>query len=127
MGDRAVFGFRDHVNAPTLYLYSHWGGMSQERDLALALAEAEPRWHDDDYATRICVSQLIGDEWHQQYNYGLTVGRFAMPDYDYHYVVDWTEQRVYTYTQQHDSDWIPTDSRTIPAFITAQIRKLVTA
>lgn len=127
MGDRAVFGFRDHVNAPTMYLYSHWGGTSQERDLALALAEARPRWHDPDYATRICVSQLIGDDWFRETGYGLSVDRFVSPDYDHHYVVDWSQQGVRTLRLEDDGSWTHTHWQPIDAFIAAHVSKLVTA
>lgn len=106
MGDRAVIGFRESVSSPTLYLYSHWGGSSQELDLVTAIVAAMPRWNDPDYATRICVSQIIGDAWNTETGYGLSVGHFAHPDYDYMNVVDWSTKTINRYELQSDGDWI---------------------
>ena len=125
MGDRAVFGFRENSQSPTIYIYSHWGGSTQDSDLAKALAVAEPRWADPDYATRICISQLIGDYWIEETGYGLSVGRFVLPDYDYVNVVDWAEQRVHVYTYVNDGDWESRTSFTINDFIVMELKKLL--
>lgn len=94
MGDRAVYGFREHSAAPTLYLYSHWGGDEQDLTLGGALIAAKNRWGDAAYATRICVSHIIGDEWKNETGYGLSVDTYSFPDYDYINVVDWQSQKV---------------------------------
>ena len=97
MGDRNVVGFRDGANAPTLYLYSHWGGDKQNETLANALRkviEAE-RETDYAYATRIAISQIIGDDWSRDTGYGITIDEHPDPDYDYVNVVDWSTGMVY--------------------------------
>jgi hypothetical protein len=76
MGDRANFGFKmDKDN--TLYLYAHWGGYGMMGTLANALDTARPRWNDPAYATRICVSQIVGEEWDDELGYGLTLNHLA--------------------------------------------------
>ena len=92
MGDRAVVGFRTHADAPTLYLYSHWGGATVLTDLAEALYAARDRWGDPTYATRICVSRIIGDQWIRETGYGLSIDVHSVPDTEHVYVVDWAEQ-----------------------------------
>lgn len=93
MGDRAVVGFRTHADAPTLYLYSHWGGATVLTDLAEALYAARDRWNiDPSYATRICVSHIIGDQWIRETGYGLSIDVHSVPDTEHVYVVDWAEQ-----------------------------------
>ena len=71
MGNRANFGFK--TNGHTLYLYGHWAGENMLGNLANALEVARPRWTDPSYATRITVSQMIGDDWNQELGWGLTV------------------------------------------------------
>lgn len=99
MGDRAVFGFKSEGHI--LFLYSHWGGSDQLATLQEAIRKAQPRWEDrlqfgpdEAYATRIAVSHIIGTEWDKETGYGLSIDKFAMPDYDYAYVVDWEAQTV---------------------------------
>jgi hypothetical protein len=70
MGDRIVFSIRQDSNL-SLNLYSHWGGYGRFEDLANALKAAEPRWNDSAYASRIIVSQLVGDQWNQELGFGL--------------------------------------------------------
>lgn len=70
MGDRIVFTIRQDENL-SLNLYSHWGGYSRFMDLANAIEAAKPRWNDSSYASRIIVSQLIGDQWASETGFGL--------------------------------------------------------
>lgn len=97
MGDRAVTGFRETRTSPVLYLYSHWGATSQDGDLRAALLAARPRWAewiDPNYATRICISQMIGDDWDRETGYGLSIDGFTMPDVPWVIVVTWDERVV---------------------------------
>lgn len=74
MGDRIRFIFADAPLAEkpvVTVLYSHWGGASRHEDLAHAIAKALPRWNDPSYATRICVSQIVGDGWQSETGFGL--------------------------------------------------------
>lgn len=93
MGDRNVVGIIQ-PGADTLYLYSHWGGEDQEATLAGALVASMARWDDVAYATRILVSHYVAEEWRNETGYGLSVGWYAQPDYDYIYDVNWTTEMV---------------------------------
>jgi hypothetical protein len=70
MGDRIVYTIKQD-NELSVNLYSHWGGYDRFEALANALRAAEPRWNDTAYATRIIVSQLIGDQWAEETGFGL--------------------------------------------------------
>lgn len=59
MGARINFVFKDHLEGPSVVLYSHWGQDSWQPDLAEALQHARPRWNDSSYATRMIISYLI--------------------------------------------------------------------
>ena len=72
MGDRANFGFVQ-PNGHTVVLYGHWAGYQMLGRLADACIAARPRWNDSAYATRIAVSQLVGDDWRQETGWGLSV------------------------------------------------------
>ena len=99
MGDRSVTGFAANGASPIIYLYSHWGASSQVSDLQEALRAAESRWNDADYATRIAISHLIGDDWKRETNYGLSVGSYCSPDLPYALVVRWDAQSVVVYEE----------------------------
>ena len=94
MGDRSVTGFAEREGAPVIYLYSHWGASSQVADLQEAISAAENRWDDPDYATRIAVSHLVGDDWKSETGYGLSVGTYAAPDLPYVLIVYWESREV---------------------------------
>ncbi len=91
MGDRANFGFRQS-NGDTIYLYGHWAGSQMMNRLATALETARPRWSDESYATRICISQIIGDEWDQELSWGISThigdNEHSVP------IVDWGQKTV---------------------------------
>jgi hypothetical protein len=93
MGNRQVWGFKSHDEAPTIYLYAHWGKADPAVTLAAALDAARPRWNDADYATRICVSQIIGEDWSDALGYGLSVDTYAGPEYPV-LVVNWQARTV---------------------------------
>lgn len=94
MGDRSVTGFAEREGAPVIYLYSHWGASSQVADLKEAISAAENRWDDPDYATRIAVSHLVGDDWKSETGYGLSVGTYAAPDLPYVLIAYWESREV---------------------------------
>lgn len=72
MGDRANFAFKQS-NGEAIVLYGHWAGYDMLANLANAVDVARDRWNDESYATRICVSQLIGHQWNQNLSWGLLV------------------------------------------------------
>ena len=76
MGDRANFGFKDS-KGDIVFLYGHWAGHLMLQNLAEAVAHARPRWNDESYATRICISQLINEEWQSETGWGITVNQLA--------------------------------------------------
>ena len=94
MGDRANFGFRQ-TDGSTIYLYGHWAGHEMMARLADALIAAEPRWNDEMYATRIAISNMIGEDWSQEYSWGIAnhIGdnEHSVP------VVDWQDKTVTLY------------------------------
>jgi hypothetical protein len=76
MGDRANFGFVQ-PNGQTIVLYGHWAGHQMLGRLADAVIAARSRWNDEGYATRIAISQLIGDQWNMETGWGLYVNEIA--------------------------------------------------
>jgi hypothetical protein len=94
MGDRMVIGFQAKSAEPTIYLYAQWGGEAQKEILVNALQKSESRWTDADYATRICISQIVGDSWKDTLGFGISVNNFCSPDYDTIQVVEWHKGKV---------------------------------
>lgn len=95
MGDRAVIGFRNNSETPTIFIYQHWVGGNQSDVLARALEASRPRWGDDSYATRIALSNIVGENWNGELGYGIYVGETAHgADYEYILVVDWARKAV---------------------------------
>jgi len=95
MGDRANVLLHesefDAVNGG-IYFYTHSGGWDLPEDLRKALTAAKPRWHDPQYAMRIIVSHLIGDDWRYETGYGLST---RMGDNSYPIIyVDFTHETV---------------------------------
>ena len=89
-----VVGFQAKPADPIIYIYSQWGGESQKEILVNALQKSESRWTDSDYATRICISQIVGDSWNDTLGHGISVNTFCSPDYDTIQVVEWQNQKV---------------------------------
>ena len=94
MGDRMVVGFQAKSADPIIYIYSQWGGEAQKEILVNALQKSESRWTDADYATRICISQIVGDSWKDTLGFGISVNNFCSPDYDTIQVVEWHKGKV---------------------------------
>jgi len=73
--------------------------------LADAIIAANPRWHDQSYATRIAISTMIGDEWDQEYGWGISTrigdNEHSIP------IVDWEFQAVHLYPHDwtNGMDW----------------------
>lgn len=60
MGARINYVFKDREDHGVV-LYSHWGETEWQRDIAMALQHAKPRWDDSSYGTRMMISYLIQD------------------------------------------------------------------
>lgn len=89
-----VIGFQAKSADPIIYLYSQWGGEAQKEILVNALQKSESRWTDSDYATRICISQIVGNSWNDTLGHGISVNTFCAPDYDTIQVVEWHKGKV---------------------------------
>ena len=96
MGNRANFGFQETALAPVINLYAHWGGHEMMANLASALDKARPRWNDSGYATRICISQLIGDRWDDELGYGIYVNTLGDNEHSVP-LVNWADRIVSLY------------------------------
>ena len=90
MGDRANFVFVDE-NANGIVLYGHWAGFNMLHNLAEAVAKASPRWSDSSYATRIAVSQLVGDQWDMETGWGLQVNEISDNEHKIP-VINWADR-----------------------------------
>ena len=71
MGDRTNTVFR-MADGSDIILYQHNGGYQMMHNLATALDAARNRWADESYATRIMISNLIGDDWASETGYGIS-------------------------------------------------------
>jgi hypothetical protein len=133
MGDRANFGFRQS-NGETIVLYGHWAGHDMLGNLASAVEAARSRWTDESYATRICVSHLVGDQWHDTTGWGLTVNgildnEHKIPLIDWstgtfslHEEAPWSESTEYKVRGMQDE---PMFTMTLDSFINKYARATV--
>jgi hypothetical protein len=99
MGDRAVIGFKADTEAIPVFLYSHWGGSDRYLDAQRAIEAARPRWHsltDPAYATRIGISHIVENYWHEETGFGISAGHnsFSTPDYGDVIIITWREKTV---------------------------------
>lgn len=98
MGDRANFAFVQS-NGETVVLYGHWAGHQMLGKLADAVIKARGRWNDEGYATRIAISQLVGDQWNMETGWGIYVNEIADNEHKIA-VVDFNQQTF----SLHDED-----------------------
>lgn len=109
MGNRANYGFR--TGDDTLFLYGHWAGEpGMAERFATALSAATPRFDDGSYATRITISQLIGDDWASETGWGLFINELGDNENPV-FIVDWEMQTVERYEcpdWRHTSEVIDT-------------------
>ena len=90
MGDRANFVFVQ-PGGDTIVLYGHWAGYKMLENLAEAVAKAQPRWGDPSYATRIAISQMIGDSWSAETGWGLSVNEISDNEHKIP-VINWSDR-----------------------------------
>lgn len=96
MGARINFVFKESDARPAVVLYSHWGETEWQRDLAMALQHAKPRWIDQTYATRMMISYLTQDSTLEETGFGI----YAVNDTEYDLgdsvvVIDFYNKTVY--------------------------------
>jgi hypothetical protein len=99
VGDRANFVFVQ-PNGETIVLYGHWAGHNMLAKLADAVIKARPRWNDNSYATRIAVSQLVGDQWNMETGWGLSVNTIL--DNEHRIPVVDFEQQTFSLHEEDD-------------------------
>ena len=92
MGDRANFVFVQ-PSGETIVLYGHWAGHNMLERLGEAVAKAQSRWTDPSYATRIAISQMIGDGWGMETGWGLQVNEISDNEHKIP-VIDWLGQTM---------------------------------
>ena len=100
MGDRANFGFRQS-DGNTIVLYGHWAGHNMLANLASAVDKARGRWADEAYATRICISQLVGDDWNSETGWGISVNTISDNEHKIP-LIDWSTQ---TFSLHEEAPW----------------------
>ena len=78
MGDRANFGIKQ-ADGNTIFVYGHWAGQNMLARFAKAIDRVVDagRMGDDAYATRIIISDLIGEDWNQDMRWGITINTLA--------------------------------------------------
>jgi hypothetical protein len=102
MGDRANFVFVQ-PNGHSIVLYGHWAGHNMLANLAEAVAKAQPRWSDPSYATRITISQMVGEGWAMETGWGLQVNEIADNEHKIA-VVDFLQQTFSLHEEAPYSD-----------------------
>jgi hypothetical protein len=112
MGDRANFGFRDSKEN-IVFLYGHWAGHNMLQNLADAVQIAHPRWTDEAYATRIAISQMIGDEWTSETGWGISVNQLADNEHKVP-IIDWKNK---TFTLMEEDLQTVVFSTSLEAFV----------
>jgi hypothetical protein len=101
MGDRANFGFKDR-KGDTVFLYGHWAGHRMLENLSNAVAAARPRWTDESYATRIAISQLVGEDYKQETGWGLQVNELGDNEHKVP-VINWASQTFTLYEEDMET------------------------
>jgi len=71
MGARINYVFKDSEDGPSVVLYSHWGQIEWERNIAKALEHARPRWFDSSYGTRMMIGYLTQHEVLDEHGFGI--------------------------------------------------------
>ena len=101
MGDRANFGFKADGNN-IINLYGHWAGAYRYPLVARALEASRGRWQDNGYATRIAISNIVGEDWKTSLSWGLYVNEFGDNEYPY-LVVNFDTQEVKEYEASYST------------------------
>lgn len=112
MGTHAGYFIKTEEGKPYITLYQHYDGYDWKLSLASALAKAKSRisMTDISYATRIIISQLIGDTWDSELGFGLYLEDGANPnlsDYEYSCVIDLVNMQVQDF---REDTWISLDT-----------------
>jgi hypothetical protein len=102
MGDRANFVFVQ-PNGHSIVLYGHWAGHNMLANLAEAAIKAQGRWSDPSYATRITISNMIGEGWAMETGWGLSVDEIQDNEHKIA-VIDFAQQTFSLHEEASYSD-----------------------
>jgi hypothetical protein len=98
MGSRTTWKIVTNDSGAVTWLYSHSGGESKFADTQNALVAAMPRWGDETYGARIFVSNIVRENWSDEYGYGITATLADAPtpfeESYFEATIDFTAQRV---------------------------------
>jgi hypothetical protein len=75
--------------------------------LADAVIAARPRWQDPAYATRIAISQIVGNQWDMETGFGLHVNEISDNEHKIA-IIDWEQQ---TFSLHEEDDHRNTDNK----------------
>jgi len=106
MGARINFVFKDVEDEAHVVLYSHWGETEWQRDLAMALQHAKPRWSDVAYFTRMVIGYLTQDDVLGELGFGIyaiTGTNFELGETTV--VIDIEKETVYEAGKDLQVDW----------------------
>lgn len=117
MGDRANFGIKmDESN--TLFVYGHYAGheMMNRFSTALLRVRNADRLQDPEYATRIVISSLVGEDHSGDYGWGISLNYLVDNEHSFP-VVDFSEGTVSLYEANEPIGGKPKFVMTIDKFI----------
>jgi hypothetical protein len=103
MGARGNIVFKQYFGYVGVYL--HWDGheIREKAMKAIKRVANAGRLNDEGYATRIAISEIVGDYWKDDLGYGIYVGNdieqtIADNEFDI-IVIDWNKQRLEVYNE----------------------------
>jgi len=104
MGDRSNFGLLQ-IDGNTIFVYGHLAGETMLATFANALDACGARApHDEAYANRIIISQLVGHAWAGNLGWGVSIN--YLPDNEHKVpVYDFSDDTVTLY----DYTWNPSE------------------
>ena len=106
MGARINFVFKDAEDQAHVVLYSHWGETEWQRDLAMAINHAKPRWSDVAYFARMVISYLMQDDVLGETGFGIyaiTGTNFDLGETTV--VIDIEKETIYEAGKDLQVDW----------------------
>ena len=106
MGARINYVFKDAEDEASVVLYSHWGETEWQRDLAMALQHAKPRWSDVAYFTRMVIGYLTQDDVLGELGFGIYA--ISGPNFELGettVVIDMAKETIYEAGKDLQVDW----------------------
>jgi len=91
VGERAQVKVMMGGVEPSVYLYTHWGGLDLEAVVRHALAKRQ-RWDDPEYLTRIIFCEMVRGEERESTGFGISTSENG--DIDLLITIDPLKQRL---------------------------------